>query len=294
MADISELKIASITCSPLDWLSRQSKKSSLLLGILLALIVGVADYLTGYELNFSIFYLIPVSLTAWNAGRQEGILTAGISAAFTVLANFMSGLRYSHPLILCWNFISDTLFFLVIVFAVTALRDAYERERALARKDFLTGIANRQAFHELAEREIERSKRYRRPLSVAFIDCDNFKTVNDTLGHDIGDALLHEVASALLKNLRTVDTAARLGGDEFIVMLPETDAGAADAAVKKIRNILLGTMQDHQWPVTFSIGIATFITPPDSVNELIKMADALMYNVKSGSKDMVRHEVIGK
>jgi len=171
------------------------------------------------------------------------------------------------------------------------LRIALDREHDMARQDTLTGLPNRRAFYELGEIEKERSRRYKRPFTALFIDLDNFKTVNDTKGHDEGDRLLKNVAAILHSRLRTTDICGRLGGDEFAVLLPETGEKAAATFAAELRASLIGAMEKHSWPVTFSIGVATFHTTPESLDELVEKADALMYLVKQGGKNAIRQEV---
>ncbi|GAB3035001.1 GGDEF domain-containing protein [Bowmanella dokdonensis] len=166
-----------------------------------------------------------------------------------------------------------------------ALSEALNREKQLARSDMLTGCANRRAFYELAEYEIERAHRYQRPFAVAYTDLDNFKHINDALGHHTGDRLLQKVGACLQKGLRSSDTVARLGGDEFALLLPETDLNLATSLVARLRQRLLNEMQTHRWPVTFSIGVLACEASPQDVDHLIRMADELMYGIKQKGKN---------
>ena len=111
------------------------------------------------------------------------------------------------------------------------------------------------------------------------------------LGHPIGDALLIAVTGRLRAQVRTGDTVARLGGDEFAVMLPETNAEACRMVIEMLQQRLLHEMQEHNWPVTFSIGIATFLRMPASIEDMIRQADKLMYAVKNTSKGAIKQEV---
>lgn len=119
-----------------------------------------------------------------------------------------------------------------------------KRERELATTDALTGLQNRRAFLDVGESKIERLKRYARPLSVVFLDLDNFKQLNDTKGHDAGDAALQVTAKALLGALRTSDRVARLGGDEFAILLPEVGYDEAVEAGRKIFVAVNGVVRD--------------------------------------------------
>ncbi|MBT8132271.1 MAG: sensor domain-containing diguanylate cyclase, partial [Gammaproteobacteria bacterium] len=155
----------------------------------------------------------------------------------------------------------------------TELSGALEREKSLARTDHLTAVANARLFEERLEREIERCKRYQHPFSVAYLDLDHFKNINDTLGHQVGDRLLTRVADIMSSLCRSTDTVARLGGDEFAVLFPECNESPARSAVGKLRLALLDEMRRNDWSVTFSIGAITCREPPDSVQALIEAAD---------------------
>jgi diguanylate cyclase (GGDEF)-like protein len=154
-------------------------------------------------------------------------------------------------------------------------------------------VANRRAFIEAAELELERARRSGRPLTLAFVDCDDFKSVNDELGHAEGDALLMVAAQTLRGSTRAVDAVARLGGDEFGLLLPETDGPTAQALLGRVRATLLSAMLRHHWRVGFSMGAATFITPPDSVDQMLARADELMYQAKRTAKGTARFDVVG-
>lgn len=123
------------------------------------------------------------------------------------------------------------------------------------------------------------------PSRAVLIDLDKFKEVNDTRGHAAGDALLVCVANGLRGRLRSSDIAGRLGGDEFVLLLPGMDATSAKAYIEDLQHRLLNAMNEHQWPVTFSIGIASYALGPADLDDLVAKADALMYEVKYGSKN---------
>jgi diguanylate cyclase (GGDEF)-like protein len=254
-------------------------------------LLGLLDYLTGFEISFAFFYLLPVSLTAWGISRAAGFVIAIACAAIWLLANMLAGEPFSSPVIPYWNAITRCGFFFVVSILLAEVRQLLEYERSLARSDVLTGIPNSRAFYDLAAAEIVRAKRYHRPLTILYIDLDNFKSVNDRLGHDIGDQLLQTVAHTITHHTRAVDSAARLGGDEFAVLLPETSEAAAQVIVPRLRLALLAAMKKHQWPVTFSIGALTCRQAPADHQELIRLADQLMYTVKNASKDAISYAV---
>ncbi len=261
-------------------------------GFVLLGAIGLLDYLTGYEMAFSLFYLLPIAMITGSAGRETGVSASVLAAAAWTVADAGAGHTYSEPFILYWNAVLRLGFFLTVTLLLAALLDSLEHERQLARLDPLTGAVNGRHFIEMMKAEIERAGRYGRPFTLAYFDVDNFKQVNDTFGHNEGDAVLCAVAAATSAHLRASDTVARLGGDEFAALLPETDERAARAAVTKMGVMLRGRMAEKQWPVTFSIGALTCRGAGFAPEELLKAADALMYRVKKGGKDNVTFEVI--
>lgn len=175
-----------------------------------------------------------------------------------------------------------------------ALSASLEREHRLARTDTLTGAANSRHFLGRLEQEMERTRRYQRPFSVAYIDLDNFKLVNDSQGHGAGDLVLCEVAACVHRHVRESDLLARLGGDEFSLLLPETDDVAAFAAMTKLHHQLQAEMHTHGWPVTFSVGVLTCHAVPESSQCIISTVDKLMYEVKRAGKNALRFDAYPK
>lgn len=167
------------------------------------------------------------------------------------------------------------------------LKKFAEREATLARTDHLTGIANARQFYSVLQNELDRLRRYGTPFTLAYIDLDNFKTVNDQQGHSAGDEVLRCVANLLSDNIRKTDCIARLGGDEFVMLLLETSPSSAQTSVSKIQANLLEEMRARNWGVTFSIGIITCIDAPNSIQDVIKLADELMYQAKQQGKDAI-------
>jgi diguanylate cyclase (GGDEF)-like protein len=191
-----------------------------------------------------------------------------------------------------WNLSVQLSVFLALSFLLHALRTRLEAEQLLARTDPLTLLSNRRAFVESAAMELERSRRSRQPITVAYVDVDDFKHVNDHLGHGEGDALLSAVAATLRGGTRAVDAVARLGGDEFGLLLVDTDEDTAVALLDRLHAALLAVVRESGWSVTFSVGAVTFVTPPFSVDEMIGRADQLMYDKKRCGKNGIRHVVV--
>ena len=161
-----------------------------------------------------------------------------------------------------------------------------------AQFDELTGLANRTLFTEQLTRAIGRSQRKAAPLAVLFIDLDRFKSVNDTLGHDIGDALLCEVAERLRSNVRVGDFCGRWGGDEFLICLEDFgEAANAAAAAQKLMLVLSEKYEiaDSEVYATPSIGIAMYPDSGDNATRLIKAADIAMYEAKKRGGDRFQY-----
>jgi diguanylate cyclase (GGDEF)-like protein len=258
-------------------------------GLTLTGAVGVVDFITGYELGFSLFYVLPLAFVTWFAGRTQGIATAIVSASVWLAADVAAGNSYSSPLIPVWNTCIRLAFFLIIALLSAALKTAMTRAEDLSRIDSLTGAVTSRFFYSLVDREIDRLGRYGHPLTMAYADLDNFKTVNDTQGHLVGDAVLRVVVDCAKAYLRKTDVVARLGGDEFAFLCPETDEQAARTAIAKVNDRLLEEMRLRGWPITFSIGVLTCQVVPDSSEDLVRMADHLMYVVKLGNKNGISH-----
>jgi diguanylate cyclase (GGDEF)-like protein len=170
---------------------------------------------------------------------------------------------------------------------VTAQKVADERVHWLAHFDHLTGLPNRTQLTERVARAIHTSKRTQNSVALLYLDLDHFKNINDSLGHNIGDDLLMEVASRMQSVLREEDTLSRQGGDEFMIVLPDTDAnGAAHVAKKLIATVSqVYTVQHHELTVTPSIGIALYPMDGTDFNALYQAADAAMYRAKDDGRN---------
>jgi diguanylate cyclase (GGDEF)-like protein len=273
---------------PSGHLSRSSKALMILALVVCILLLGVADYLTGSDLAFSVFYLFPVGLAAWYASRSAGVAMSVLSALSWYMADTLARPEpYPHPFIPAWNTGVRLVTFLAVTALVAVLHAALEREAVYARIDPVTGAANARAFYEAAEVEISILKRYGRPFSLLYLDVDNLKQVNDANGHAAGDRVLSASVSTLSRTVRAGDTVARLGGDEFAVLMAEADPSMAKVASERLQSALRQNVGKDQ-RVTYSIGVITCMVPPHSVDELIERADSLMYEAKRGGKDSMR------
>lgn len=253
------------------------------------LILGVIDYLTGFELSFSFFYIIPVSMIAWSLGRKMGLTFSVLSATVWLTSNMLSGQEVSTPFVGAWNTLLRFGFYAIITILLVELRSALEEERLLANTDPLTGALNRRSFNEIAEKKMIFSEVNKRPYTMVYIDVDNFKTINDTLGHAVGDLVLKTVVDTIKAQIRNADYLARLGGDEFAILLTDIDQEQAKPIVLRIQSSLLEKMKTSEWEITFSIGVLTVLSMPESADKLISLTDALMYEVKSTGKNAIQY-----
>lgn len=260
--------------------------------LLLAILIGVVRYLTGPEFALSLFYLFPIILATWYAGKWVGVLLSLVSAVSWLMADLAMRHAFSSSLIPFLNESFRLVVFLFITFILLKLKNAVNTQKELARTDPLTLVHNRRAFNDLADLEITKARRSKKPTSVLYVDIDNFKKINDHFGHRIGDSLLCSVAKTIKTNIRAIDIMARLGGDEFCILLAETGSGAVALVARKLKEKLMGMMQNYNWPVTFSIGVVTFENPPDSVDQLITAADAQMYFAKRQGKNRIHYKVV--
>ncbi len=260
-------------------------------GLLVVVSIALLDYNTGPHLSHSILYLIPVAGCAWWGGFAHGILLALSGSMAWHLVDV-----FEHPLISpaagLWNGFVRFGTLALVSNLVSRLHASVLRERWLARTDPLTGAANARTFYEAAVAEAERAGRTSRPLTLAYLDLDNFKQLNDQLGHAAGDETLVEVVRLIHLNLRGLDLLARLGGDEFALLLPETGAEGATTLLARLQEVLTEEMVRKNLPVTFSVGAITFLRPVWDVDLMVRKIDALMYAAKRKGKGRIEHAVV--
>lgn len=275
----------------LDRVSRWSPRNTLIASAVAVALLGWINVRIGWEVSFSVLYLLPIGVTAWVSGRRPALVLSVASAAVWMLAAHQAGFPASHPVVPYWNAFVRLTFFVVVVVLLDALRAALMRERMLSRTDPVTGASNARSFLEAATAEVIRARRAGRPFAVVYLDLDDFKTINDRLGHEAGDRLLALVAQTLSQAVRRSDTVARLGGDEFAMLLPETDADGATAVLAKALASLEASIPAGN-PVTFSAGAV--VCPPGtaSVESLLAAADALMYRKKRAGKGGFAVEIL--
>lgn len=250
------------------------------------LLIGYVDYLVDNQIRIYPLYFLPLVRAAQRFGRIGAILASLFATFVWIVAQYVSSRSISAHI---WgvNFITQGTAFIVVSLLVAALRDGLQRERELSRTDLVTGVLNRRALYEVGSSALALCRRNNRPVTLAFVDLDNFKTINDTFGHDRGDALLRTVAKVLAGSLRSSDIVARVGGDEFAILLPETEATHASVLLDKARNLLLQSPDFRGTSVSVSIGAVAYTMALPSLDDMLKEADSVMYAVKGSGKNRV-------
>lgn len=271
-------------------LPQLGKCFSVLLCILLLGAVAYVDYLTTYEISVSVLYLFPIFLSTITNGLRAGLLMSLASVVSRMTTDALSGDPSGSLLTVAVNAFVSFLVFSCFVYLLCELHESYLEESLASRTDELTGIANRKMFYEVAAQELERCRRFGKPLNLLIIDADDFKTLNDTRGHLTGDKALKAMADTIRNNVRRIDLVARLGGDEFAVLLPEIGQEETMTVADKLHAKLLETMRDGGWPLTCSIGAVSCQDQDASLETILHKADMAMYESKRRGKDRVTEE----
>lgn len=255
-------------------------------------LVAVLDYLSGDGLASSIFYLIPVALVGWRFNIRVAGPFALVATLLWVVVAMLLGVQYASIWFSVWDGVSRFIIYFAFAALLGHVRHSLTLARQMALTDHLTGVSNSRFFRELAARELEHCHRHGRPFTLAYIDIDDFKEVNDKLGHSGGDDVIRTVANALVTNIRKVDHVARQGGDEFILFLHEIEPDYAELALRQIHERTYQALEKRGIDVSLSVGGITWIIPPRTLDEAINAADQVMYTVKWQIKGTVLHKTV--
>lgn len=277
----------------LRYLEQQSNLLLTTASLTLLALIAALDALTGPELSFSIFYLIPIALVSWFVGMKPGQWFSAASALVWLAVETISGRSYSHLLIPLWNMLVRFGFFIIVASILATLKSKLEAESKLARRDFLTGLANSRAFYELAEVELDTALAQKRELTLAYVEADGLKWINERYGRLAGDQLLCVVAETLQTHVPNRDLVARTGGALFAVLIPGIDPESARLILSKIQESLKYQMQKkYQQPIKFSIVATAFVTPPRAMGEFLQEAERLTNRLTEKSREELEIEVV--
>jgi diguanylate cyclase (GGDEF)-like protein len=266
--------------------------------ILVITVIGYYDYRTGTQVSMMLLYAVPILVSSWYCGKMEGIFVAMYAATSWLIVNLANQPYGESANIIFWNAFTRLGIFALLAYTFslqTQLRRALEGEKLRADTDRLTGLLNREAFRERVENEILRSRRYNHLLSLAFIDLNNFKQVNDIQGHERGDNLLQQISDTITHTIRGIDIAGRVGDDEFAICLPETGGEQVCKAIDNLVKALEIVNGQYGRQVTASIGVVTCteICFTETYDALLGKADKLMYTAKEKGKNAAEFETIG-
>ncbi len=233
-------------------------------------------------------YAIPIALVAVRIGALGGTVAALISLALFAAWE----VNNDDVVVGLIGYVSRGSAFLVLGVIVgrfaSERRALVSRLEALATKDPLTGLANRVTFEAELAVELARSRLHGRPAALLFANVDEFKAINDTLGHRVGDQVLKQAADAFRQELRVTDTVGRIGGDEFVFLLPDTTCGDAEAISQKLREAVFNGVREvvgHQVDVGLSVGCVSFDgSTSESAEKLLQAADEAMYRNKASRR----------
>jgi len=262
-------------------------RAYILLAVAWTLLIVLFDCLTTNHLQMAPLYFPAIFVFAWFMPLAAGAwLCMGITSIW-FFGTLLAGRLYEPWYISVWDILGRFGAYLLL-FAVVA---QWKKQRTYAGKDPMTGVANRRTLANYAAREIERCRRGGEPITLGYLDCDNFKKFNDLWGHQAGDALLRLVARTLTQHVRPTDLIARLGGDEFAIVLPGTGREEALKIFEELQVNIRQIALECGILVSFSVGVVTFEEAPASVSEMLKQADRLMFEVKQAGKNAFLHHM---
>jgi GGDEF domain-containing protein len=201
----------------------------------------ISRYLVPPQFSVSFLFLLPISFATWFLSWWAGSIVAALGTI--LLLYFDLDFAHLERAGAYWNAFINIVVAGTFIYIFSELQALYRKQIDLSRRDPLTGLLNRRGFRELLTAETKRIARHRRPITLAYIDLDNFKSINDQYGHAAGDELLVAVGQQIARRLRATDSLARLGGDELGILLPETDEAAARLVLNdgsKVANAVRG------------------------------------------------------
>lgn len=250
---------------------------------------------TGYLWCF-VFYPIPYFIFGARIGAMVNALMIG-GAAVSLLWPDAAWLVVDYPMDIRTRFLAGSVALTFLTYIHASDREAAEHEilrltarvQKLARTDELTQLLNRRAAKEYFVQKLSEIKRYGGQFGLMILDIDNFKRINDTFGHDVGDRVLMEIAAILRRSMRSSDLVARWGGEEIVIMMPSADSSTVRETAEKIRKIIASQpMQVCSEPLSISVSIgATVVTASDTQESALKRADDALYEAKRSGKNRV-------
>jgi diguanylate cyclase (GGDEF)-like protein len=287
--------------------SRRTRILAAAAALVVIALIGLADYATGSEIGFSLFYLVPISVCAWWFGTGPGVVAA-LGAALTWFLADVPFRSQEHLAISIWNAATRLGIFLSLGLLMARqrfhrtemakvnlkLQELLDRESSLARTDMLTGLPNARAFLERLNGELARSQRAQQPIWLGYVDLDNFKQVNDRFGHEAGDQVLVRIADLFRSAVRKSDFAARLAGDEFALLFIDVRSELPEEFARRFLDRVAEVAGDFPGcDLGASIGVVQFTQPLADAESAIGRVDAAMYRAKARGKNRLVTETAG-
>ena len=254
--------------------------------------LGLLDYFSGPGVGFAVFYALIVMGATFHAGWVAGGITAILSSGAGLSARLFYASGDVTVAAALWNLGNELAVFASLVVVLHHGRHLLDKLASQSRMDLLTGALNTRGVLESFERERARAIRHASPLTLAFIDLDGMKRVNDELGHGEGDEMLRTLASSVLTSIRESDVFGRVGGDEFALILPDTDEQDAVKAIQRLRSVVNRRTHDRGPYISVSVGVVTFRRDPPTAVDALRAADALMYVAKRAGGNRVAGRVL--
>jgi len=266
------------------WIKRQPRYAIILLAVSLMALDEYLDLIGGPDLNISFFHLVPLAIVVWYAGFAPGVVYSLFCTAFIFWVDFHLE-KGAFTRAYYYDAFANLVFFTVFALVLDRLNQRLTQVTEMAEKDGLTRLLNAGAFTQRANRDLQDPTGGAGPMTVAYLDVDDFKLINDRQGHAVGDEVLRTVGAVLNECFRDRDLCARVGGDEFAIFLPGLSQEEAGPRLQDFRERLGRKMAAGGWKATFSIGAVTFTRPPVEIEAALRSADRAMYEVKKGGKN---------
>ncbi|HWZ42689.1 MAG TPA: diguanylate cyclase [Candidatus Saccharimonadales bacterium] len=271
------------------WFGKRSRLARVSTAIFIFTVVALALHFAPPDAHIFALFLVPISFAAWFISRPAGWVGAALASA--VLFTYEIQHNHERSAVVFLNFFLNMGMYSFFALITSQVRSMYAREQELSLHDPLTGLLNRRAMDGALGVESRRLRRRHYPFTLAYIDLDDFKKINDLHGHAMGDAYIQQLAMVLKSTVRATDFVARMGGDEFVLLLPETGPTAAQLAIAKVQENVLALIQQRAPAVTVSIGVITFETTAETPADMIRVADEAMYEVKHSGKNRVTYKI---
>ncbi len=257
-----------------------------LTALFLCFLLGYIDSTTSVDLF--ILYLIPVSLAILLANIEIGVIVSGAAFAFYFGLNYFANPVDPHT----FNTASAAILFVAFTGLNIKLRQTMNENRDLKANDDLTGLLNSKAFFQRAEEELQRSHRYKRPVTLAYLDCSQLKRVKKEQSFKMERDILLNISQIMKEHLRTTDLFARVDDESFLILLPEVNANGAKTALQKIQSLIRLKSIAENWPLEFNIGAITFREPPLDMQSILASVSSMVHNPEEAASNYLLHEQV--